>query len=71
MAFNYNKLRGKIREKFETQDAFAEAIGIGRTSLSLRLNGKLEFSQQEINKSIEALGLSESDIPTYFFTKKV
>lgn len=71
MAFNYSKLRGRIRERFVTEEEFAKAIGIGRTSLSHRLNGKLEFSQKEINQSIKVLGLTEEDIPAYFFTPKV
>ena len=71
MSYDYSKLRGKIKEKYSTQDAFAEKIGIGRVSLSQRLNCKLEFSQEEINKSIEVLGLTTSDIPSYFFTPKV
>lgn len=71
MSFNYSKLRGKIRETFTTEAEFAKAIGIGRTSLSQRLNGKLEFSQREINESIRVLQLSEKDIPFYFFSPKV
>ena len=47
--FDYSKLRGRIKEKYDTQDAFADAIGIGRVSLSKRLNNQLEltFSQNK------------------------
>jgi hypothetical protein len=68
---DYSKLRGKIREVFGTQDAFAEAIRIGRVSLSQRLTGKLDFTQNEINSACEALGLDKGEIPLYFFTEKV
>lgn len=71
MACDYSKLRGKIKEVFGTQDAFAETIGIGRVSLSQRLTGKLDFTQNEINSACDALGLDKSDIPVYFFTEKV
>lgn len=71
MAWDYNKLRGKIKEIFGTQDQFAEAIGIGRVSLSQRLNNQLEFSQDEIFKSCDALHIDYVEIPTYFFTLKV
>ena len=71
MAFDYSKLRGKIRECFITEEEFAKALGISRTSLSQRLNGKLEFTQKEINRSIKMLGLNDNDIPSYFFTPKV
>lgn len=65
--FDYSKLRGKIKEKFNTQDNFAEALGIGRVSLSQRLNNQLEFDAKEILKSIKLLGLTSEDIPEYFF----
>lgn len=71
MAFDYNKLRGKIKEVFGTQDNFAKALGIGRVSLSQRLNNILDFSQEEIHKSCEILGIDKEQIPIYFFKLKV
>ena len=71
MAWEYNKLRGKIKEVFGTQDQFAEAIGIGRVSLSQRLNNQLEFTQEEMFRSCDALHIDYAEIPTYFFTLKV
>lgn len=71
MAFDYSKLRGRIKEKYNTQDLFAEKLGIARTSLSLRLNGKVEFSQEEIIKSCNLLDITPEEIPLYFFTTKV
>lgn len=69
--FNYNKLRGKIKEVFNTQAAFAEALGISSTSLSEKLNNKVEFSQKEIEKAVELLQIPKEDIPIYFFTLEV
>ena len=46
MSFDYAKLRGKIKEVYRTQDEFAKALGIGRVSLSQRLNNTLDFSQE-------------------------
>lgn len=71
MAWDYSKLRGKIREVCSTQDNFSRQLGIGRVSLSQRLNNQLEFSQDEIYKSCDILGIEAGDIPTYFFTEKV
>lgn len=71
MVWDYSKLRGKIKEICGTQDVFADGIGIGRVSLSQRLNNLLEFSQEEIFKSCDVLGLEKAEIPTYFFTPKV
>ncbi|MGG7077350.1 DUF739 family protein [Clostridium sardiniense] len=71
MIFDYSKLRGIIREKFGTQDKFAKALGVGRVSLSQRLNNHLEFTQEEINNSCELLEINKNDIAKYFFTIKV
>lgn len=72
MAYDYSKLRGKIREICGTQDVFAELIGLGRVTLSQRLNSQSEFSQDEILKACEVLHLdAKKEIPTYFFTLKV
>ncbi|MFW5670237.1 MAG: DUF739 family protein [Acetivibrio ethanolgignens] len=71
MAYDYRKLRGKIKEVCGTQDAFSEKLGIGRVSLSKRLNNQQEFSQDEIFDACDILGISREEIPTYFFTIKV
>ena len=71
VVFDYSKLRGRIKEVFGTQDAFSDAIGIGRVSLSQRLINILEFSQKEMFKSADALGFERSEIPQYFFVPKV
>lgn len=44
---------------------------MGRVSLNLKLNNKSEFSQEEIHKACDALGLSRTQIPEYFFKVKV
>lgn len=71
MEFDYSRLRGKIREVFGTEAAFATALEMGRVSLSRRLNNDLEFSAPEILKSCSLLRISSADIPQYFFIKKV
>lgn len=65
--YNYNKLLGKIKECYGTQDNFARDLGIGRVSLSQRLNNRLEFTQNEINLSCRLLKIPDYEIPTYFF----
>lgn len=71
MKFDYRKLRGKIREICDTQDKFAEKLGIGRVSLSQRLNNMLEFSQKEIFLSCEILSIPIEECYKYFFTPEV
>lgn len=69
--FDYSKLRGKIREKFNTQEEFALAMGFSATTLSDKLNNKVEWKQKEIDKAVELLDISKEEIPIYFFTVKV
>ena len=69
--FDYNELKGRIRAKFITQDKFAENLGVSHASLSAKLNGKTEFSHEEIAKAINLFGLKNDDIPKYFFVEKV
>lgn len=71
MNFNYSKLRGKIREIFNTQGDFAKAMGMSTTSLSVKLNNNVEFSQKEIEKAVELLKIDKEEIPVYFFTLEV
>lgn len=68
MAFNYNKLRGRITELFSTQSKFACAMGWSERTLSLKLNSITPWKQTDICKAIKLLDLEEEDIPTYFFS---
>lgn len=65
--FEYRKLRGKIREKFSTETAFAEVLGITKTGLSKKLNCASGFSQNDILKWCELLDIEIDEIPVYFF----
>lgn len=71
MPFNYQKLRGKIKEICNTQDNFAKQLGLGRVSLSQKLNNQSDFTQSEIKDSCHILGLSENEIPLFFFDSEV
>lgn len=66
-AVDYSKLRGRIREVFGSQEAFAKAIGISACSVSQKLNGRVEWTTQEIRKACEVLGIPAAEIPQYFF----
>lgn len=71
MAYDYSELAGKIKAKYGTQAKFAPVVGLSQRSLSLKMNGKIGFNQNEIRKWCSLLGIDESDIPKYFFTLKV
>lgn len=63
----FGRLREKYSEVFGTQQAFADAMGMDRATLSAKLNNKTEFTRSEMEKSCVLLGLSTENIPEYFF----
>lgn len=67
MSFNYNKLKGRIVEFFQTQQAFANAMGISGRTLSLKLRNRVAWTQADIVKAIGLLKLTPEDIVEYFF----
>lgn len=71
MIFKYSKLRGRIREVCQTQEDFADLIGVSKTSLSAKLNNKVVFTQAEIHKAADVLKILPEEIYAYFFTTKV
>lgn len=68
MEFKYNKLRGRIVEKFGSQNAFAKHIGVSHITISNKLHGNIGFSQADIMKWAEALEIKLEEIGIYFFT---
>lgn len=66
--YDYSRLTGRIKEKYGTQEEFAKALGMGRVSLSQRLNNRLEFRQSEIKSAILLLEIPKDRIAGYFFT---
>lgn len=69
--YDYRKLKGRIKEKFGTQSAFAKVIGLSDVSVSNKLNNNVEWGQEEIEKSVKALDITYTDIHSYFFTHEV
>lgn len=68
MSASYAKLRGKTKEKYGSQDNFAAAMEMDRSTLSLKLNGKSDWTRTEIEKSCYLLQISAVDVYAYFFT---
>lgn len=67
----YRKLRGKIKEVYDTQNAFADALGLSYTALNFRLNGKVDWKTAEIAKACNLLEIPLKDAYLYFFVEKV
>lgn len=71
MGYDYSKLRGLIRERVGTEKNLADIAKLGRSTLSLKLSNKREFSTNDIAKISSVLNINNADIGEYFFTQKV
>lgn len=69
--YDYSKLRGKVREVYETEEAFAKALDVSSVTLSKLFNNKTKWTQPLINKSCDLLKIDYNYISVYFFTQKV
>lgn len=69
--YDYRKLRGKVKELFGRQEDFATAMGMSTVALSAKLNNKVQFTQDEMNKACNLLNIPFEFLPIYFFTEKV
>lgn len=66
----YGALRERIRAKFGTIGAFADAMGKDRSTISQKLNSIVSWSQDEIERACELLEIPKSNIPDFFFYEK-
>ncbi len=71
MKYDYSKLSGKIKECCGNQLNFSNSIGLSERSVSLKMNGKREWKQSEIDKTCKVLKIEHTEIPLYFFTPLV
>lgn len=70
MSFNYSKLLGRIVEICGTQAKFAEAMSLSERTVSLKLNNKISWRQNEIEQACKVLDIPYREIPAYFFAAK-
>ncbi|WP_270245740.1 DUF739 family protein [Lactococcus lactis] len=71
MTIDYSKLKGRIKEKYGSQQDFAKAIGLSEKIISDKLNNKSYWKQSDIDFATELLDIKKEDIGIYFFNKKV
>lgn len=70
--YNFDKLKGKIKEIFDTQNEFAIAMEMAPNTLSAKLNNLSEFTSNEISKAIKLLNIkSKEEAWNIFFTQQV
>lgn len=65
--YNYQKLRGLIKEHFGSNEKYAKALGISPTTLQTRLNNSTYFNQEEIRKSNELFHITDPKISDQVF----
>lgn len=63
----FPELCGKIREKFGTQQAFAEAIGMHPSTLSAKLNGRTQWAFVEVVDACRVLGIPLAEADPIFY----
>lgn len=72
VVFDFSKLRGRIKEIYGTQTAFAVAMLMNEATLSNKLNNNVEFTLKEIYRACLLLCIDlEKELKAYFFTAKV
>lgn len=67
---DYSKLRGRIKECGHTQKSLAEVVGTSEGQFCQKLAGKYPFTQREIDKICDALGISANEIGLFYFSPK-
>ena len=61
-----SKLRGRIKEKYNTETAFAKELGVSRTQMSFLTSGKADWNSDLILKAVVLLDIPLTDIALYF-----
>lgn len=71
MEFDYSKLKGRIIEKFGSQNGFADALGVAFTVVSAKLTGLRAITKNDIIGWSNLLEIPVEEIGVYFFKLKV
>lgn len=67
MAFDYSKLREKIKEKLGSETELSKRMNIPKSAISQKLNGKIRFTQNEIPIICKILEIKDKEVALYFF----
>ena len=71
MAYETNKLKARIIEKYGDQKHFAEAIGMQESTLSRLLSDGKEWKGSMMMKAIDLLEIPSTQVDSYFFEPMV
>jgi len=67
MVYKTEKLKSRIVDKFGTQKAFAEALGMSEPTLSRLLTNGQDWKASMIMRAIELLEIPSAQVDAYFF----
>lgn len=67
MPYNYSKLSGRIEEICGSRAEFARRMHLSERSISLKMSGKIPWTQKDIAQACIVLSIDTSEIPEYFF----
>ena len=72
MGYNYNfqRLKGRIKEYYGSIDNFANELNISRVTLSYKLNNRIKFNYDEVLFIIDKLHIQPKEIKDIFFSLK-
>lgn len=68
VTFNFSRLEGLIKQHYDTQEKFAEAIPMARSTLNQKLNNHIVFDSNDIYHIIKALDIKMEDVGEIFFS---
>lgn len=71
LTYDYSKLDGRITEIFGTRKSFATSIGRTEKTVSLKMNNRVPWDQDEMILSCKALNIPIERMGEYFFNLKV
>ena len=69
--YNYNRLRGRIKEKVGNEGDFAKKIGRSHNFLTKVFKGESYFEQRDIDKGARVLEIPDCEIGVFYFVKEV
>lgn len=71
VVFDYSKLRGRIKEKYDNESNFAKIANTSQSGLSAKLNNKTYFKPNDILLFLKLLEIPDEELKVYFFNPKV
>lgn len=68
---NRNELRAHMARHGDTNETMAKALNMSVVSFSVKINGRQDFTQSEIQGIIDRYKLEAPEVITIFFTPEV